>query len=322
MNLAVNAYTFADPEPFRRTCTALGRAGIENKDINGIVDYSLWWVIDQDLLQCYFDDPAYLRGEWSRVKALLRHMEGSCDKDGFLVPRTNAKTWLFIDWGVEKDPSLTSVPLEVLWYWALRSGVALAERAGDRQAADSWRARSAALATLLRQRAWDGTARGWRMYAGTPGKLSRHANLLAVLSGLALPEQEADIRRHLLGSELPPAITPFMTSLELMALSRLGAGDAILPRIDKYWGGMLDRGATTFWESYDPAGTGSPYAMYGRPFANSLCHAWGSGPAALLPGEVLGIRPLANGWKRFAVEPQARPPDVGRRHRAHAARRD
>jgi len=304
MNLAVNAYTFADPESFRRTCTALGRAGIENKDINGIVDYSLWWVIDQDLFQRYFDDPAYLRSEWLRIRALLRHMEGSCDADGFLMPRTNAKTWLFIDWGVEKNPSLSNVPLQVLWYWALRSGAALADRVGDRDAAVAWRSRSSTLAKLLRERAWDTTARGWRMYVGASGKLSRHANLLAVLSGLALPEQHADIRKHLVGSTLPPAITPYMTSLEIMALSRLDAGDAILPRIEKYWGAMLDRGATTFWESYDPTAASSVYAMYGRPFANSLCHAWGSGPAALLPGEILGVRPLADGWKRFAVEPK------------------
>ena len=43
--------------------------------------------------------------------------------------------------------------------------------------------------------------------------------------------------------------------------------------------------------------------MYGRPFGKSLCHAWSSGPAALLPDAVLGLRPLADGWRRFVVEP-------------------
>jgi hypothetical protein len=44
--------------------------------------------------------------------------------------------------------------------------------------------------------------------------------------------------------------------------------------------------------------------MYGRPFGKSLCHAWSSSPAALLPQAVLGIRPLADGWTRFAVQPR------------------
>jgi hypothetical protein len=44
--------------------------------------------------------------------------------------------------------------------------------------------------------------------------------------------------------------------------------------------------------------------MYGRPFGKSLCHAWSSGPAALLPQLVLGVRPLTDGWATFEVAPQ------------------
>jgi alpha-L-rhamnosidase len=302
MNVAVDAYTFAAPEVFRRTFTALGRKGVEATDVNGIVDYSLWWVINHDSFQRYFNEPAYLRLEWPRIKALLNFMEAHCDKSGFLVPRRG--TWLFIDWGTAKNPKLTNVSLQVLWFWALRSGAALADRSDDPKAAEAWRKRADSLEQLLHQRAWDATARGWRLHVETPGELSRHANLLAVISGLATQSQYADIRKHLLGTELPPAVTPFMTSLEILALSRAGASEAIVPRIEKYWGPMLDRGATTFWESYNPAGIGSVYVMYNRPFGNSLCHAWASGPAALLPGEILGIRPLADGWKTFVVAPK------------------
>ena len=41
VSLLANAYTFADAEIVRRSLTALGRAGIAESDINGIVDYSL-----------------------------------------------------------------------------------------------------------------------------------------------------------------------------------------------------------------------------------------------------------------------------------------
>jgi hypothetical protein len=43
--------------------------------------------------------------------------------------------------------------------------------------------------------------------------------------------------------------------------------------------------------------------MYGRPFGKSLCHAWSSSPAALLPDALLGVRPLADGWSRFTIAP-------------------
>jgi len=66
------------------------------------------------------------------------------------------------------------------------------------------------------------------------------------------------------------------------------------------WGPMLDRGPGTFWEE---ATLDDHLAMYGRPFGRSLCHAWASGPAAILPEAVLGLRPLDDGWARFEVLP-------------------
>ncbi|MBN8525873.1 MAG: alpha-rhamnosidase, partial [Planctomycetes bacterium] len=87
--------------------------------------------------------------------------------------------------------------------------------------------------------------------------------------------------------------------------ARLGDAATALAQIRAAWGGMLDLGATSFWEAFDPTHQGDQHwAYYGRPFAKSLCHAWGSGPAALLPQILLGIRPLERGWRRVAVRPQ------------------
>ena len=302
VNVIADAYTFADAEIFRRSFTALGRGGIETSDINGIVDYSLWWIISHDRFQRYFADPGYLRREWSRIESAMTVMERHCDAGGFLVPRP--KTWLFIDWEFKKNAKLTNVPLQVLWFWSLQSAAALAERAQQPAAAARWRTRSAALATTLHERGWDAAAKGWKLHLDEAGgPLSRHANVLAVLSGLATADQFSDITRHLLGGELPAIVTPFMGTLELTALARLGAHDSLIPRIEACWGRQLDQGATTFWEKFNPAKPGEPYAMYGRPYANSLCHAWASGPAAVLPAEILGIQPIADGWKRFRVAP-------------------
>ncbi len=45
MSMMANAYSFGDAEIVRRSLTVLGRAGIKNTDINGTIDYSLWWII-------------------------------------------------------------------------------------------------------------------------------------------------------------------------------------------------------------------------------------------------------------------------------------
>ena len=47
-----------------------------------------------------------------------------------------------------------------------------------------------------------------------------------------------------------------------------------LEHILDYYGGMIRLGATTLYELYDPEEEGiEHYAMYGRPYGKSLCHA-------------------------------------------------
>ena len=80
--------------------------------------------------------------------------------------------------------------------------------------------------------------------------------------------------------------------------------DYVLKQIKDYWGGMLDLGATSFWEEYNPDKVGSEhYAMYGRPFGKSLCHAWGASPIYLLGKYYLGVKPLSPGYETYVVEP-------------------
>jgi hypothetical protein len=71
-----------------------------------------------------------------------------------------------------------------------------------------------------------------------------------------------------------------------------------------YWGGMLKLGATSFWEEYKPALHGEEhYAMYGRPFGKSLCHAWGASPIYLLGKYYLGVKPTSPGYATYDVQP-------------------
>ncbi len=91
--------------------------------------------------------------------------------------------------------------------------------------------------------------------------------------------------------------------------------------IDKYWGAMLDMGATTFWEDFDiewldnaspidricPPDKKDIHGDFGKfcykGLRHSLCHGWASGPTAFLSRKVLGIIPAEPGYKKIKVHP-------------------
>ena len=67
---------------------------------------------------------------------------------------------------------------------------------------------------------------------------------------------------------------------------------------------MLKLGATTFFEAWNDSSAGNGiYSFYGRPCGLSLCHAWSSGPAALLPILLFGCEPLSDGWRTIRCVP-------------------
>lgn len=297
MSMMANAYSFGDPEIVRRSLTVLGRAGIKNTDINGIVDYSLWWIIAQDQFQLYFGDKEHLKREWPRIRETLDRLLTRCDSAGFLNP---GKKWLFIDWVNQEKWTA----LQILWWWTQQSGTKLAYRAGDVQTAIRWQNISGALKKNLLKTAWNENKKVWLGNPETPDRMSRHANFLAVISGLATKDQFEGIYKILTNDEVASVGTPYMAGFENIALARVGDIQDMINRVKGCWGGMLNQGATTFWEAYEPNQQGKEqYAFYGRPYAKSLCHAWSAGPAAFLPSEILGLRPLEDGWRRFTVNP-------------------
>lgn len=298
MSLLVNAYTFSEPELVRRSLVALGREGIKEKDINGIIDYSLWWIIAQDHYQLYFDDSLHLTHEWGRIKEALNDLSSRCDSNGFLIQKKD--DWLFIDW-VDQEKWTA---LQIMWLWAQNSGAKLAQRVGDKETANYWINSSKKLQANLSKGAWSEKEKIWLSKNDSSSDKTRHPNFLSVVSGLATKNQYEGIKALLDNNDIKPVGTPYMAGFEAMAMARLGNTDYMLKNVKDYWGGMLNKGATTFWEAYDPKQTDEKqYSFYGRPYAKSLCHAWSAGPAAFLPSELFGLKPIEDGWKRFTLHP-------------------
>ncbi|NQX11561.1 hypothetical protein HQQ80_07990 [Microbacteriaceae bacterium VKM Ac-2855] len=298
LNTISNAYSAGDGGIVRDGLVALGR--VRHGYVNGIADYSLWWLIDQELYQRYFGDHAHLASEAALIDAFVSRLADECGEDGVLRPGqagfAGISGAVLIDWGVRVEAGRDLTALQVLWRWALQCAASLLARV-EHPGAGRWAALAETLARTLRERAWDPAAGAWREYLDPSPTGTAYPNFLAVLSGMDVgPGVVAAVREGRVG-------TPFMTAFSLRALAQLGESGEAMRRVRRLWGPILEAGATTFWEEFTRGGE-SPYAMYGRPFGKSLAHAWGAGPAALLPELVLGVRPEADGWAAFSVAPE------------------
>lgn len=293
-----NAYAIGDGEIIQDGLVALGQ--VTDGYVNGISDYSLWWLINARVFARYFDAHDFLEREADRIEAFVAALAALADRNGVLRPPEAPHTFVrvFIDWGVETDPDRDSTALQMLWYWALQSAVEILHSIG--REAHQWEQLQQRILDTLRHTAWDDRTGVWREYLNGATSVTPYANFLAVLAGASTPD-EPGIVALLEGTERVG--TPFMTSFLLKALAAGGRSELALERVRALWGSMLDHGARTFWEEFPEPGA-SPYEMYGRPFGKSLCHGWSAGPAAMLPEMILGLRPLEDAWAVFEVRPR------------------
>ena len=266
--------SFCEPGPVRDTLAVLGSEGIRRQPINGITDFTPWYLINFDLYTACFGDPEFLRQEYFKIVETAELLLAQRLENGYLP----VAGWVLIDWA-DGDKNCA---LQILLFMALRALVHLAVRMNDRERAEKWRLTALELRTAIRKDFYDP---GKGLFRCSPGRSEflRHQNFLAVGS-VATPEESRRIGKILLENELPPVGTPYSKSFELLALIRAGFKEEAAEEIRRFWGGMLKAGATTFFEAYGEGKKGSGlYDFYGRPFGLSLCHAWSSAPAFLLP---------------------------------------
>ncbi|MEY8308228.1 hypothetical protein AAK899_01715 [Erysipelotrichaceae bacterium 51-3] len=95
-------------------------------------------------------------------------------------------------------------------------------------------------------------------------------------------EQAKRVMENTLASLFPvrDIATPYMYSHITEALFKTGLTDAAVKLMKDYWGKMIELGADTFWEAFDP--DRPDYSPYGNPIISSYCHAWSCTPAYLI----------------------------------------
>jgi alpha-L-rhamnosidase len=224
------------------------------------------------------------------------------DGDGFIVARE--KDWVFIDWAdLDKEGAVCAE--QMLLCRALETAAHCAEVV---LGLDNLEYRSAAeqLRVKIDEKFWREDRCAYiDSFASGRNNVTRHTNLLAIQLGFADEERKKAIVDSVISSDSIPAIkTPYFKFYEQAALCATGQTKKALNDMLAYWGGMLNLGATTFWEEYDPLKKGEEHlTMYGGKYDKSLCHAWGASPIYLLGKYFLGVRPTSDGYATFECVP-------------------
>ncbi|WP_070040527.1 amylo-alpha-1,6-glucosidase [Robinsoniella peoriensis] len=276
----INQYLYQDKDISRRTILALRGKDPVECHINTITDYSFFWIMSVYEYYLGYEDKEFLKLIYPKMKSLMEFCIGRTDAEGFIVKKCN--DWIFIDWAdIDKEGVVCAE--QILFAKSLEAILLSAEILGIEEC--GYRERLEKLCRDIDTHFWDEN-QGAYISSFSSGKkqVTRHANIFAVLYDFADVDKKNKIIKNVIHNEqIPQIVTPYFKFFELDMMGKIGECQYVLDQIRNYWGGMVEKGATTFWETYDPGEDEKErYAMYGDPYGKSLCHAWGASPIYLL----------------------------------------
>ncbi len=300
----VNYYFTNDNDIVKRTTLMLRGNDPVTSHINTISDYSFYWIMG--IWEYYFHtgDKMFVERIYDKMLTLMDFIMQRLDENGLYV--VCERDWMFIDWSdfdKNSGPLSTEQILLAKAYEYMANCSWLLEKYEDEK---KFRKLSADVLDKVFELYWDEEKGAFIDDHKTGNRnVTRHANIFALLYNIVDDEKREKIINNVIKNKAVTAITtPYFEYYELDAMCRIGEFKYMTDMLYSYWGGMLDLGATSFWEQFDPTQKGlEHYEMYGDKFGKSLCHAWSSSPIYLLGRYALGVEPTSPGYKTFTVKP-------------------
>lgn len=301
----MNYYLFFDSPSVKRTLVALRGKDPVSSHINTIMDYTFYWFLGIYDYYQYTGDKSFIEKYYSRMVSQMDFCLNRRNKDGMMIGLPG--DWVYVDWAPMEKKGEVSFE-QLLFCRSLETMAICADLVNDKKAAANYGKQASELKSKLIPAFWSDTKHAFvhnRVDGVKSETVTRYTNMFAIFFGYLDRLKQQEVKENvLLNEKVQKITTPYMRFYELEALCALGEQNYVRKEIKSYWGDMLDLGATSFWEKYDPNEKGAEhYAMYGRPFGKSLCHAWGASPIYLLGKYFLGVKPLSPGYKKFLVEP-------------------
>jgi len=238
-----------------------------------LLPYSLIW--NSTLLEYLKDteDMETAQDLWPLAKVQVAAALRSVREDG-IFDVSLFPSWLFFDWREGLD---VNTLIHCATIFAMQQTLELAKMVGreDDPEVKAWPAMIKKMTKAARANMYD-KARGVCV-SGPDRQVSVLAQTWMIKAGvLNQKEGQKAIRTALAADGTVMPGTPYGTHYLVDAMMICGMCDEAREYVLDYWGGMVKKGADTFWEAYDPNDDFlSPYNFFP---VNSACHAWSCTP--------------------------------------------
>ncbi len=241
--------------------------------INPLFDYALIYNVAVKEYLKATGDTATAMDLWPIVKKQLDVPKPYIAENGMMdYERANKEWWLFFDWrdGLDKQAALQGVVI-----WAYKNTYELAKMLGKENEVVDLPAIIKKMTAATHKNLYD-KATGV-FISGKNKQVSYAWQAWMVLSGVATKTEGAAALRKLpaMQNVIYPG-APYLYHYVIEAMIQCDMKQEAKELIVNYWGGMVKKGADTFWEVYDPKDDFlSPYKFFP---VNSYCHAWSCTP--------------------------------------------
>ena len=265
--------------------------------MNGMVSYSMWWVLIQRDWYMHAGDIKYLKQQKTYLIQLLNQFIKNIDANNSENLNDGIR---FLDWPSSTNPKAIHAGLQAMLVMTLRAGAELCIILNDPATASKCN---------------EGIERLKKNVPDPNG--SKQATAMLALSGM----MPADKANKILSLDGVQNYSTFFGYYMLNAKAKAGDYLGALDAIRNYWGPMLSLGATTFWEDFNidwlpnasridelvPELKKDIHGDFGafcyKGFRHSLCHGWSSGPTPWLTQYVLGVNVIAPGCRIIKLDP-------------------
>ena len=192
--------------------------------------------------------------------------------DDYIFEKSRKNVWIFFDW---RDGLDVDAPIQAATIFALNQTYELARMIGKEEEVREWKSIEKNMIKAARKHMYD-KDKGV-MLSGPAKQVSVMSQAWMIKAGvLNAKEAQKAIRTVLADQNTVMPGTPYATHYLVDAMLLCGMNEEAKAYVLDYWGGMVKKGADTFWEAYDPNNDYiSPYNFHPL---NSYCHAWSCTP--------------------------------------------